>query len=375
MNIYSFLLFFSLWVLLNIFSSLDLIFFYIFFEGIVIPMFFLIGIWGSRRRKIYASYQFFIYTLLGSIFVLLVILSIYSNKGSSSFDFILNSYFFSNRQLIWIILLFIGFGVKIPIMPLHVWLPEAHVEAPTPGSIILASILLKLGSYAMIRLLIVLFFNISSDIIFFILILSLFGFTYGSMTALSQIDIKKIIAYSSISHMNFSLIGLFSESFLGLSGIYFLMFGHAITSGALFLSIGILYDRYKTRLIFYYGSLVVFMPIFAILMFILILSNFGFPGTINFVGEFLILVGGFSYSNIIIFLTSFGMVLTLIYSLILYSKIFFGALQINYIRFYSECTRLEFFSLIFFLFFVLFFGLFPSILFSYNNSLYEIILY
>ena len=375
MNIYSFLLFFSLWVLLNIFSSLDLIFFYIFFEGIVIPMFFLIGIWGSRRRKIYASYQFFVYTLLGSVFVLLVILSIYFNKGSSSFDFILNSYFFSNRQLIWIILLFIGFGVKIPIMPLHVWLPEAHVEAPTPGSIILASILLKLGSYAMIRLLIVLFFNISSDIIFFILILSLFGFTYGSMTALSQIDIKKIIAYSSISHMNFSLIGLFSESFLGLSGIYFLMFGHAITSGALFLSIGILYDRYKTRLIFYYGSLVVFMPIFAILMFILILSNFGFPGTINFVGEFLILVGGFSYSNIIIFLTSFGMVLTLIYSLILYSKIFFGALQINYIRFYSECTRLEFFSLIFFLFFVLFFGLFPSILFSYIYILYEIILY
>ena len=142
-------------------------------------MFFLIGIWGSRRRKIYASYQFFIYTLLGSIFVLLVILSIYSNKGSSSFDFILNSYFFSNRQLIWIILLFIGFGVKIPIMPLHVWLPEAHVEAPTPGSIILASILLKLGSYAMIRLLIVLFFNISEYVIFFILILSLFFFTYG----------------------------------------------------------------------------------------------------------------------------------------------------------------------------------------------------
>jgi NADH:ubiquinone oxidoreductase subunit 4 (subunit M) len=252
---------------------------------------------------------------------------------------------------------------------------EAHVEAPTPGSIILASILLKLGSYAMIRLLIVLFFNISSDIIFFILILSLFGFTYGSMTALSQIDIKKIIAYSSISHMNFSLIGLFSESFLGLSGIYFLMFGHAITSGALFLSIGILYDRYKTRLIFYYGSLVVFMPIFAILMFILILSNFGFPGTINFVGEFLILIGGFSYSNIIIFLTSLGMVLTLIYSLTLYSKIFFGILQIKFIRFYSECTRLEFFSLIFFLFFVIFFGLFPYILFSYNNSLYEIIIY
>jgi NADH:ubiquinone oxidoreductase subunit 4 (subunit M) len=227
----------------------------------------------------------------------------------------------------------------------------------------------------MIRLLIILFFNISEDIIFFILILSLFGFTYASMTALSQIDIKKIIAYSSISHMNFSLIGLFSDTFIGLSGVYFLMFGHAITSGALFLSIGILYDRYKTRLIFYYGSLVVFMPVLAILMFILILSNFGFPGTINFVGEFLIILGGFMYSNVIIFLTSFAMILTLIYSLVLYSKIFFGILQINFIRFYSECTRLEFFCLISFIFFIFFFGLFPYILFSYNISLYEINIY
>lgn len=375
LNIYSFILFFSLWILINIFSSLDLLFFYIFFEGIVIPMFFIIGIWGSRKRKIYASYQFFVYTLLGSIFVLLVILSIYFNKGSSSFDFILNSYFFSNRQLLWLIFLFIGFGVKVPIMPLHVWLPEAHVEAPTPGSIILASILLKLGSYAMIRLMLVLFFNISSDIIFFILILSLFGFTYASMTALSQIDIKKIIAYSSISHMNFSLLGLFSESFIGLSGVYFLMFGHAITSGALFLSIGVLYDRYKTRLIFYYGSLVIFMPILAIFMFILILSNFGFPGTINFVGEFLILVGAFSYSNVIIFFSNFALVLTLIYSLTLYAKIFFGSLQIKFIRFYAECTRLEFFCLISFIFFVFFFGFFPFIIFSYNISLYEINIY
>src|SRR3982751_9716 len=157
--------------------------------------------------------------------------------------------------------------------------------------------------------------------------------------------------------------------------MFFLMFGHAITSGALFLSIGILYDRYKTRLIFYYGSLVVFMPIMAILMFILILSNFGFPGTINFVGEFLILLGGFMYSNVIIFLTSFAMILTLIYSLVLYSKIFFGVLQINFIRFYSECTRLEFFCLISFVFFIFFFGIFPYILFSYNISLYEINIY
>lgn len=371
-NIYSFLLFFSLWVLVNIFASLDLIFFYIFFEGIVIPMFLLIGIWGSRKRKIYASYQFFIYTLLGSIFVLLVILSIYFNKGTSSFDYMLNIYIFNNRQIILLLFLFIGFGVKIPIMPVHVWLPEAHVEAPTPGSIILASILLKLGSYAMLRLLLIFFFNISNDVVFIILILSLFSFTYASMTALSQIDVKKIIAYSSIAHMNFSLLGLFSNELLGLSGVYFLMYGHAITSGALFLSIGILYDRYKTRLIFYYGSLVLFMPIFSICMFILILSNFGFPGTINFVGEFFILVGAFHYSNIIIFLSTFAMILTLIYSLSLYGKIFFGKLELSFIRFYSEITRLEFFCIIIFCILVIIFGLFPYLIFNMNLSLYEI---
>jgi proton-translocating NADH-quinone oxidoreductase chain M len=372
LNFYSFILFFSLWVLINIFASIDLVFFYIFFEGVVIPMFFLIGIWGSRKRKIYASYQFFIYTLLGSVFVLLVILSVYFNKGSSSFDFILNAYFFSNRHLLLLIFLFIGFGVKVPIMPLHIWLPEAHVEAPTPGSIILASILLKLGSYAILRIMLVLFFNVSLDFIFFILVLSLFSFTYASMVALSQIDIKKIIAYSSIAHMNFSLFGIFSESLLGLSGIFFLMFGHAITSGALFLSIGVLYDRYKTRLIFYYGSLVLFMPIFAICMFILILSNFGFPGTINFVGEFLILVGAFEYSNVIVFLSAFGMILTLIYSLSVYARIFFGSLQILFIRFYSECSRLEFFILSIFVFFVLFFGLFPNLIFIFNIGLYDL---
>jgi NADH-quinone oxidoreductase subunit M len=218
----------------------------------------------------------------------------------------------------------------------------------------------------------VLFFNISLDLIFFILILSLFSFTYASMVALSQIDIKKIIAYSSIAHMNFSLFGIFSESLLGLSGIFFLMFGHAITSGALFLSIGVLYDRYKTRLIFYYGSLVLFMPIFAICMFILILSNFGFPGTINFVGEFLILVGAFEYSNVIVFLSSFGMILTLIYSLSVYARIFFGSLQILFIRFYSECSRLEFFILSIFVFFVLFFGLLPNLIFIFNFGLYDL---
>jgi NADH:ubiquinone oxidoreductase subunit 4 (subunit M) len=224
----------------------------------------------------------------------------------------------------------------------------------------------------MIRLLLILFFNISTDIIFFILILSLFSFSYASMTALSQIDIKKIIAYSSVAHMNFSLLGLFSNSFIGLSGVYFLMFGHAITSGALFLSIGILYDRYKSRIIFYYNSLVLFMPIFSIIMFVLILSNFGFPGTINFVGEFFILVGAYTYSNVIIFLSTFGMILTLIYSLSLFGKLFFGKFDINFIRFYAEISRLEFYCVIIFFILVLIFGLLPYLIFNVNFSLYEI---
>lgn len=370
-NFYSFTLFLSLWLLLNIFASADLFFFYIFFEGIIIPMFLLIGVWGSRSRKIYAGYQFFLYTLFGSIFVLLCFISIYSNKGSSSFDFYLNSNFFTNRQSIFWVLMFFGFAVKVPVMPVHIWLPEAHVEAPTTGSVILAGILLKLGSYAMIRLLISFFYNIKFDIIFIILILALLGFIYGSMVALSQIDIKKIIAYSSIAHMNFSLFGLFSNSLIGVSGMLFLMIGHAITSSALFLGVGVLYDRYKTRLIFYYGSLAIFMPLFALLYFISILSNFGFPGTINFVGEFLILVGSFEFSNVIIFISTFAMILSLMYSLFLYNRIFFGILQETFIRFYSDCTRLEFMILFIFFLLIIFFGLFPNLIL--NLSILSII--
>jgi NADH-quinone oxidoreductase subunit M len=192
------------------------------------------------------------------------------------------------------------------------------------------------------------------------------------MNALSQIDVKKIIAYSSIAHMNFSLLGFFSENILGLFGVYFLMFGHAITSGALFLSIGVLYDRYKTRLIFYYGSLVIFMPVFAISMFLLILSNFGFPGTVNFVGEFFIILGAFAYSNVLVFLCSFALVVTLIYCITLYNKIFFGDFKITFIRYYSELTRLEFFILLIFCFLVIVLGLLPECVLSVNLGLYEI---
>jgi proton-translocating NADH-quinone oxidoreductase chain M len=361
---YYFILSFSLWILINVFSSLDFFYFFLFFELIVIPMFFLIGIWGSRNRKINASYQLFIYTLFGSIFVFVSIFDILLSKGNLSFDFFLYSYFLEKRQfLIWL-LLFIGFSVKVPVVPFHLWLPEAHVEAPTPGSIILAGILLKLGSYAILRFLLGTFSIICYDLIFFILILTLFSLTQSSIVALCQIDIKKIIAYSSVAHMNYSLIGLFSQNLLGIAGCFIMVFSHAITSSALFLGIGVLYDRYKTRLIFYYGGLATFMPVFSIIYFIFILSNFGFPGTFNFIGEFLLTYGGLNFSFAIIFLTTFSLILSLIYSLFLYNKLFYGYIKIFFIRFYSDVTRLEFFLLSIFFFLIIFYGIFPFYIFD-----------
>ena len=262
--------------------------------------------------------------------------------------------------------MFFGFSIKIPMLPVHIWLPEAHVEAPTPGSVILAGILLKLGSYAMLKLILVPLNIIYIDLVFLILILALVGFLYSSMVAFNQVDIKKTIAYSSIAHMNFSIIGLFSQNLLGIFGVFIMMLGHAITSGALFLGIGVLYDRYKTRIIFYYGSLATFMPLFSILYFFFIFSNFGFPGTVNFVGEFFILVGGFSFSNVVIFLSSLAMILSLIYSLFFYSRIFFGPIPKFFIRYFCDLVRLEFVILFIFAVLVVILGFYPKLVLDFS---------
>lgn len=362
--LYNIMLFLLSILLLNLFLTVDLLFFYIFFESVLIPTFFLIGIWGSRSRKIYAAYLFFFYTLGGAIFILLAIFLIYLNKGTSNIEIFLNSYFFETREFLLWFFLFLGFSVKIPILPFHIWLPEAHVEAPTAGSVILAGILLKLGSYAVFRLLLGnLYYNLY-EFLFIFLTIALIGLTYSSMAAFAQIDIKKIIAYSSIAHMNFMLIGVFSNLLVGLSGAYIMMISHAITSSALFFSIGVLYDRYKTRIIFYYGGMVNFMPIFSIFVLICIISNFGFPGTLNFVGELFIMLSGVIISNLTIVFSIFSLILTLVYSLFFYNKIFFGQININFFRFFSEITRLEFFILFFFIFWILYFGLFPNLIFK-----------
>lgn len=365
LNLYTFTLFFSLFILINTFASLDLFIFFFFFEGIVIPMFLLINIWGSRSRRVYASYLLLAYTLLGSIFIFTTILYLYTNIGSSSFIYISQAILFTNKKIIIFLAFFIGFGIKIPIIPFHIWLPEAHVEAPTPGSIILAGIILKLGIYAIIRLLFDFIFDIQKDVLFFILIISFIGFLYASQTALSQIDIKKIIAYSSIAHMNFSILGLLSESIVGLVGLFYLMISHAITSSALFMGIGILYDRYKTRIICYYSSLVFFMPIFSTIYFIFILANFGFPGTFNFVGELFVLIGFTRSCTTLLVLSILPMTLSLIYSLFYYNRIFFGPLKSQFIRYYSDITKIEFFVMFVLLFINIISGIYPIWIISY----------
>lgn len=357
--------------LINIFFVIDIFLLFIFFELIILPLFLIVGIWGSRDRKIYASYLLFLYTLLGSAFALFAFLLIYLNKGSFNFLFLNDNFFFENYHLLLILLLFFGFSVKVPIMPIHIWLPEAHVEAPTVGSVILAAIVLKLGIYIYLRLIIFLFVNLINIIFSLFFLISFLGIYLASFSAIAQIDIKKIIAYSSIAHMNFALIGLFCNNLIALFGSLFLMFGHAIVSGALFFSIGFLYDRFKTRILFYYGGLVLFMPIWVTLLFFFILGNFGFPGTSNFVGEFIIFVGSFFAHNLIIILICYSLFLTLIYSLFLFNRIVFGLLKIEFIRYFSEISKREFFIIFSLLFFIIYFGLFPNFLFDYNfNSIF-----
>ena len=316
-------LFFIEFFLLNIFCALDIFLFYLYFESILIPMFLLIGVWGSRHRKVHAAYQFFLYTFLGSVLMLLGIFIIYFKIGTTDLQVFLNSVFSENRQLVLWLAFFVSFGVKVPMLPAHIWLPEAHVEAPTAGSVLLAGVLLKLGTYGVIRFLIPVFPFANFFFTPLIFTLSLIGVIYSSCTTIRQIDLKKIIAYSSVAHMNFALIGLFCPNVQSLSGSIFLMLSHGIVSSALFLCVGILYDRYHTRLLKYYGGLAQYMPFFTFFFLIFTLANIGFPGSINFLGEFLIIIGLFKYNIFVSFFMTFSVILGACYAIWLFNRLFF----------------------------------------------------
>jgi len=351
--------------LLIIFSVLDLMLFFIFFEAILIPMYLIIGVWGSRERKIRAVYLFFFYTLCGSLLMLIGILYIYNQVGTLNLEYLLAWNFSLNEQLFLWFAFFFSFASKIPMFPFHIWLPEAHVEAPTVGSVLLAGILLKLGVYGFLRFSLTIFADASLYFSPLVYLLSIIGVIYASLSALRQTDLKRIIAYSSIAHMNLVTLGIFSFNVIGLEGSIIQSISHGFVSGGMFLLIGILYDRYHSRFLYYYGGIVHFMPIYAVLFLIFTLANIALPGTSSFTGEFLLLTGIYKTNVITAVVSALGVILSGGYSLWLYNRVVFGNIKVNYTLKFTDVSLREF-SIMFPLFlFVLLMGIYPTYFLSY----------
>ena len=312
-------------LMIGVFTTLDLAMFYVFFEGTLIPMFLIIGIWGGKRR-IQASYKFFFYTFTGSVLMLLAIMYMYWQAGTLDISKLLTFQFAEDAQTWLWLAFFASFAVKMPMWPFHRWLPEAHVEAPTAGSVILAAILLKLGGYGFLRVSLPMFPDASAQLANFIFVLSVAAIIITSLVALVQEDVKKLIAYSSVAHMGFVTMGIFAGNALGIQGAMFQMISHGIVSGALFLCVGVIYDRLHTREISAYGGLVERMPRYAFAFMVFTMANVGLPGTSGFVGEFLTLIGVFQVNTWVAFGATFGVILSAGYALWLYRRVIFGAL-------------------------------------------------
>jgi NADH-quinone oxidoreductase subunit M len=312
-------------LMVGTFCALDLVLFYLFFEGGLIPMFLIIGVWGGPRR-VYASFKFFLYTFLGSVLMLLAIMALYWNGTTTDIPTLMHTAVPRSLQTWAWLAFFASFAVKMPMWPVHTWLPDAHVEAPTAGSVILAAILLKMGGYGFLRFSLPMFPLASHDFAPLIFTLSVIAIVYTSLVALMQEDMKKLIAYSSVAHMGFVTMGIFAGTVQGVAGGVFQMISHGIVSGALFLCVGIVYDRMHTREIAAYGGLVNRMPLYAMVFMVFTMANVGLPGTSGFIGEFLTLLGTFKVSIPVAFVATFGVILSACYALWLYRKIVFGPL-------------------------------------------------
>jgi proton-translocating NADH-quinone oxidoreductase chain M len=346
---------------LVVFSILDIILFYVFFESVLIPMFIIIGVWGSRERKVRASYFFFIYTLFGSLFMLLALLIIYAQAGTTDIAVLMTTEFSESRQLILWLAFFASFAVKVPMVPVHIWLPEAHVEAPTAGSVFLAGVLLKLGTYGLVRFSVPLFPYATVYFTPLVYTMASIAVVYTSLTAIRQTDMKRIIAYASVAHMNITLIGLFSLTQQGVEGSILQMLSHGLVSGALFLCVGVLYDRHHTRLVKYYSGVAHLMPIFVIIFLFFTMANIAIPGTSSFVGEFLIIVGIFQTNTFIAFIGATGMVLGGGYSLWLYNRIAYGNLKTQYMSQFFDVNRREFMTFLPLVVLTLLMGVYPAV--------------
>jgi proton-translocating NADH-quinone oxidoreductase chain M len=355
-------------LLILTFSVLDVFLFYIFFEAILIPMFLMIGIWGSRERKIRAVYLFFFYTLTGSLLMLLGIIYLSTVGGTTNYEVLLNHPLSSEEQRWLWLAFFASLASKIPMFPFHVWLPEAHVEAPTAGSVLLAGILLKLGTYGFLRFSLALFPDASIYFAPLVYTLSLVAIIFTSLTAIRQTDLKRIIAYSSVAHMNLVMLGLFSFHINGLEGAILQSLSHGFVSSALFLLIGVLYDRHHSRLVYYYSGLVQVMPLYGIFFLFFTLANLAFPGTSSFVGEFLILVGVYNTNTTAAFLGSVSMILGGAYSLWLYNRVAYGNVKVEYISKFNDISLKEFMVIFPLLLATLGVGLYPNIFLSSVHS-------
>jgi NADH-quinone oxidoreductase subunit M len=329
-------------LVIGAFTALDLILFYLFFEAVLIPMFFIIGIWGGDNR-VYASYKFFLYTLFGSLFFLLGVIYIYLQSGTTDIielQYVLPTYEMTAQKMLWLAF-FTSFAIKVPMWPLHTWLPDAHVQAPTAGSVILAGILLKLGGYGFLRFSLPMLPDASHYYSNMVMILSIIAVIYTSLVALMQEDMKKLIAYSSVAHMGYVTAGIFSFKTQGVEGAVFQMISHGLVSAALFLCVGVLYDRMKTKEIAFYNGLTSKMPAFAVVFMIFTLASAGLPGTAGFVGEFMVLLGVFSVNKLYSALLALAMVLGAAYMLWLYARIMFGESNNKKLSHIPDLTWLE----------------------------------
>jgi len=346
-------------LMIGVFCSLDLVIFYLFFEGGLIPMFLIIGIWGGERR-VYSAFKFFLYTLLGSVLMLIAIISIYWISGTTDIEKLYIIGIETKYQnLLWLAF-FSSFAVKTPMWPVHTWLPDAHVEAPTAGSVLLAAILLKMAGYGFIRFSLGLFPFASQYFVPLIYILSIVAIIYTSLVALMQQDMKKLIAYSSVAHMGFVTLGIFTMTQQGVEGSIFQMISHGLISAALFLCVGVVYERMHTRIINEYGGLVSVMPKYSIFLMIFTLGAIGLPGTSGFIGEFLILLGTFKKNFLVATIASLGVILGAAYMLWMYKRIIFGKIINENIKKMPDLRKSELLILTCLALPVVFFGIYPE---------------
>ncbi len=327
-------------IMIGTFAALDLIVFYIFFEAVLIPMYLIIGVWGGPRR-VHAAIKFFLYTLLGSVLMLLAMLAMYSDAGTTDMTVLLTYNFPAGMQTWLWLAFFASFAVKVPMWPVHTWLPDAHVEAPTAGSVILAGVLLKFGGYGFLRFSLPMFPLATADFTPLIYALSIAAVIYTSLVALAQEDMKKLIAYSSVAHMGFVTIGAFTLTVQGVEGAIYQMLNHGIVSAALFLIVGIVYDRTHSREISHYGGLVHRMPAYAVVFMVFMLASVGLPGTGGFIGEFLVLVGAFKTDSWLAAFAATGVILGAVYMLYLYRRVVFGELTKEHLMKITDLNRRE----------------------------------